>query len=93
MNPNRAYTIGSAGAIFYIAGGASDDWAKVGYLDVFYIFLISSIHPWYLLYIPDILYILKLCNINETFFKAISCHIFSLIYQTIFFYKSSTISK
>jgi len=28
VNPNRAYTIGSAGAIFYIAGGASDDWAK-----------------------------------------------------------------
>lgn len=28
VNPSRSYTIGSAGAIFYIAGGASDDWAK-----------------------------------------------------------------
>merc|ERR1719392_500327 len=28
VTPNRRYTIGSAGAIFYIAGGASDDYAK-----------------------------------------------------------------
>jgi len=28
INPKRSYTIGSAGAIFYIAGGASDDYAK-----------------------------------------------------------------
>lgn len=28
INPDRSYTIGSAGAIFYIAGGASDDYAK-----------------------------------------------------------------
>jgi len=28
VNPSRSYTIGSAGAIFYIAGGASDDFAK-----------------------------------------------------------------
>ena len=29
VTPSRTYTIGSAGAIFYIAGGASDDYAKV----------------------------------------------------------------
>ena len=29
INPSRDYTVGSAGKIFYIAGGASDDWAKV----------------------------------------------------------------
>merc|ERR1712083_146783 len=28
ITPSRRYTIGSAGAIFYIAGGASDDYAK-----------------------------------------------------------------
>lgn len=28
INPSRDYTVGSAGKIFYIAGGASDDWAK-----------------------------------------------------------------
>jgi len=28
VTPSRSYTIGSAGAIFYIAGGASDDYAK-----------------------------------------------------------------
>merc|ERR1712226_431986 len=28
VTPSRRYTIGSAGAIFYIAGGASDDYAK-----------------------------------------------------------------
>jgi len=28
ITPSRSYTIGSAGAIFYIAGGASDDYAK-----------------------------------------------------------------
>jgi len=28
VTPSRKYTIGSAGAIFYIAGGASDDYAK-----------------------------------------------------------------
>lgn len=29
VTPSRSYTIGSAGAIFYISGGASDDYAKV----------------------------------------------------------------
>ena len=29
VTPSRSYTVGSAGAIFYIAGGASDDYAKV----------------------------------------------------------------
>ena len=29
VTPSRQYTVGSAGAIFYIAGGASDDYAKV----------------------------------------------------------------
>ena len=29
ITPDREYTVGSAGAIFYIAGGASDDYAKV----------------------------------------------------------------
>jgi len=28
VTPSRRYTVGSAGAIFYIAGGASDDYAK-----------------------------------------------------------------
>jgi len=28
ITPDREYTVGSAGAIFYIAGGASDDYAK-----------------------------------------------------------------
>jgi len=28
VNPDREYTVGSAGKIFYIAGGATDDWAK-----------------------------------------------------------------
>ena len=31
VTPSRSYTVGSAGAIFYIAGGASDDYAKVGH--------------------------------------------------------------
>ena len=31
VTPSRSYTVGSAGAIFYIAGGASDDYAKVGF--------------------------------------------------------------
>ena len=30
VTPSRQYTVGSAGAIFYVAGGASDDYAKVG---------------------------------------------------------------
>ena len=30
VTSSRSYTVGSAGAIFYIAGGASDDYAKVG---------------------------------------------------------------
>ena len=29
ITPGRRYTVGSAGAIFYVAGGASDDYAKV----------------------------------------------------------------
>ena len=29
VTPGRRYTVGSAGAIFYVAGGASDDYAKV----------------------------------------------------------------
>ena len=33
VTPSRSYTVGSAGAIFYIAGGASDDYAKVGLTD------------------------------------------------------------
>ena len=32
VTPSRSYTVGSAGAIFYIAGGASDDYAKVRYI-------------------------------------------------------------
>merc|ERR1711970_696193 len=28
VTPSRSYTVGSAGAIFYVAGGASDDYAK-----------------------------------------------------------------
>ena len=31
VTPSRSYTVGSAGAIFYVAGGASDDYAKVGF--------------------------------------------------------------
>ena len=30
VTPSRSYTVGSAGAIFYIAGGATIDYAKVG---------------------------------------------------------------
>ena len=33
VTPSRTYTIGSTGAIFYIAGGASDDYAKVSFLE------------------------------------------------------------
>ena len=32
VTPSREYTVGSAGAIFYIAGGASDDYAKVSHI-------------------------------------------------------------
>jgi len=40
VTPSRSYTIGSAGAIFYIAGGASDDYAKAA-ADIPYSFTVE----------------------------------------------------
>jgi len=40
VTPSRSYTVGSAGAIFYIAGGASDDYAK-GAADIPYSFTVE----------------------------------------------------
>ena len=32
VNPKREYIVGAGGAALYLAGGATDDWAKVGYM-------------------------------------------------------------